>query len=67
MLKKIDFMFLIIFVLMLIGTNFINAKTQENSFEGLTKNEFEEKIDKKITDEEWNEITNHGETPIIGA
>ncbi|MDO5041152.1 MAG: hypothetical protein Q4D95_03580 [Peptoniphilus sp.] len=67
MLKKISFTLLFICALMLISTNFVNAQTQENSFEGLTKNEYEEKIDRKITDEEWDEITNHGETPIIGA
>ncbi|MDO5714395.1 MAG: hypothetical protein Q4Q07_08180 [Tissierellia bacterium] len=63
-MKKTLFpMIILIVVLIGVGLSFHSGKKQE----GLTKTEVEEIYQREISNEEWNEMTNHGKTPIIGG
>ncbi|MGI5949643.1 hypothetical protein [Peptoniphilus sp.] len=59
--------FLLVLVLLVFAGGFFYNKSNTKNNEGLTKSEMEERLNRKISNEEWKEMTKDGEVEMIGG
>lgn len=57
---------LVVVLLVFVGGFFYHKSNTKNS-EGLTKTEMEDRLNRKISNKEWKEMTKDGEVEMIGG